>query len=273
MSPSQKTLHYQIIGKDSPSKLVFLHGIMGQGRNWQSIAKKFSSHHQCLIFDQRGHGQSFKPPSGFALTDYVEDLKNLLLELGWSSPVKLVGHSMGGRVALSFAHRYPQWVEKLVIVDIGPSSDWSSMESILAKLYFVPVPFQSRQQARSFMENQFLTRFKNPMVMEFFYSNLTEQEGQFSWVFDPKAIQQTLENSRYKDYWAEFKSLSMPTLLLRGDRSEDLKPDDFVQVLKNNNHIEGIVIPGAGHWVHAEKPLETIAAIEGFFRIAETPEQ
>lgn len=268
MLPIEKRIHYQIFGEDSSPKLVFLHGIMGQGRNWLSIAKKFSKNFQCLILDQRGHGQSFHPEKGFELGDFSKDLSDLLDHLGWKEPIYLVGHSMGGRVALTFANQHPDRVKKLVIVDIGPSANWDSMAAILEKLDFVPTPFTSRQQAREFMEQNFMARFPNKMVMEFFYSNLVERDGQWDWIFSKPMIRQTLEVSRYKDYWSEFKNLKMPTLYIRGGESKDLKESEFIEVLRNNPNIQGWTVEGAGHWVHAEKPMETLRVIDGFFNIA-----
>ncbi len=268
MLPIEKRINYQILGDDTSPKLVFLHGIMGQGRNWLSIAKKFSKDFQCLVFDQRGHGQSWHPDQGFQLGNYCEDLKSLLDHLGWKEPVYLVGHSMGGRVALFFADRYPKRIKKLVIVDIGPSANWDSMRGILEQLEFVPVPFESRDQARSFMENQFLEQYPNKMVMEFFYSSFQDRNGEVDWVFSKHLIQQTLEQSRHKDYWAEFKRLSMPTLYIRGGLSTHLKESEFIEVLKNNSNIQGWTVEGAGHWVHAEKPMETLKIIQDFFNIA-----
>jgi esterase len=266
--PIEEFINYQILGQDSSAKLVFLHGIMGQGRNWLSIAKKFSSQFQCLLFDQRGHGQSAQPTSGYGLDDYVEDLKSLLDSLKWHDPIYLIGHSMGGRVALMFANKYPERLEKLVIVDIGASSNWQSMQSILEKVDFVPTPFDDRKQARDYLENEFMTRYKNAMVMEFFYSNLVDKQGSYDWTFSKDGIRQTLELARYKDYWSEFKALSMPSLLIRGEKSTDLSRDEYLKILENNSHIQGEEVKGAGHWVHAEKPLETMKIIGNFFNIA-----
>mgnify|MGYP003683134381 CR=1 FL=1 len=273
MNEKLKEFKYQIIGEDSSPKLIFLHGMMGRGKNWQSIAKNFSKSFQCLIYDQRGHGESMKPKSGYSLEDYAQDLKEILDGLGWSEPIYLVGHSMGGRVSLFFADRYPELVKKLVIVDIGPTSDWDSMLSIQEKMNFVPVPFATRQEARSFMENEFLGKYKNKMVMEFFYSNLVKSGDVYDWVFSPSAITQTLEFSRLADYWSEFKSLSMQTLLIRGGLSSDLTQEDFEKVVANNSNISGKVVEGAGHWVHAEKPLETIGIIRDFFNIDGSPQR
>src|SRR5690606_10738201 len=94
-------------------------------------------------------------------------------------------------------------------------------------------------------------------------------DGKMDWVFSPKAIEMTLENSRLADYWAEFKELSMPTLLIRGGLSEDLSQEDFEKVVAHNPRIQGKVVEGAGHWVHAEKPLETIEIIRTFINMDE----
>ena len=253
MLPIEKRINYQILGNDTSPKLVFLHGIMGQGRNWSSIAKKFSKNFQCLIYDQRGHGKSSDPGDGVQLGDFARDLGELLDFLGWTEPIYLVGHSMGGRVALYFTDHNPERVKKLVIVDIGASANWDSMAGIIKQLEFVPVPFESRNQARSFMENEFLARYPNKMVMEFFYSSLVEEGGKMDWIFSKTLIRQSLEMARHKDYWAEFKNLPMPTLYIRGGESKHLKESEFVQVLQNNPNIQ--------------KAMEILKTISDFFNI------
>jgi pimeloyl-ACP methyl ester carboxylesterase len=268
MAQNQNPIHYQIIGEDTSPKLIFLHGIMGQGRNWQSIAKNFSKNFQCLLLDQRGHGKSSHPESGYELKNYAQDLLDVLDELDWRSPIYLVGHSMGGRVALHFANENPERVEKLVIVDIGPTSDWASMQGIIEKVNFVPTPFVSRKKAREFFDNEFMAKYQSKMLTEFFYSNLTERNDQYDWTFSKQGVIQTLENSRSKDHWGEFRSLSMPTLLIRGGVSTDLPKEDFDKVVANNENIQGREVPGAGHWVHAEKPREVIRFLREFFNIA-----
>ena len=264
--------NYQILGEDSSPKLIFLHGLMGRGRNFQSFAKRFSKKYQCLIFDQRGHGESFKPEKGYGPKDFAGDLLNILDELGWAGPVHLVGHSMGGRVALIFADLFPQRLKSLMILDIGPTSDWQSMEGIKNKVEYVPVPFASREEARAFFTGPFLQKFPNKRVMEFFYSNIREFNGQWAWVFSPQSLGQMLEAARVSDFWAEFKKLSMPTLLLRGELSTDLTQENYEMVLANNSNIQGRVVVAAGHWIHAENPSKTLEFMDEFLgRIVSTP--
>ena len=244
-------------------KLVFLHGLMGFGSNWKTIARRFEQDHQILLFDQRGHGRSFHPGS-YKLQDYSEDLKKILDELGWDK-VSIVGHSMGGRVGLDFAARYPQRTEKLIMADIGPVGDMASMYSIEDKLRSVPVPFANRDQARAFFDGPFVNKYKNKMVAQFFYANIEQNEqGQMDWRFDKEGILETLRQSRQGDQWEQIKKLTIPTLVIRGENSTDLTPDIFTQMLQENPQIKGIVIPGAGHWVHVEKPQATTQIIEDF---------
>lgn len=268
MSHSLSHFHYQILGEDTSPKLIFLHGLMGRGTNWRTFARHFSQKHQCLIYDQRGHGQSQQPESGYELLDYAKDLENILTDLQWEPPYRLVGHSMGGRVALQYANMHPEKLQSLVIVDIGATSDWNSMLSIQEKVDFVPTPFSSKEEAKAFFDGPFLDKFDSLMLKEFFYSNIEKKpSGEWGWVFSESAIKQTLENSRLNDYWPLFKQLSMPTLLLRGEKSTDLTQEDYTKILANNNRILGEVIPGAGHWVHAEKPVDTKEALEDFFEM------
>lgn len=261
---SINNFHYQVIGEKSGSKMVFLHGVMGFGANWKSFANNFVDNFEILVFDQRGHGRSFKPETGFSPLDYANDLKNITESLGWSKIV-LIGHSMGGRNAVKFAEICPEKVQALVVVDIGPISDLLAMEHIIEMLECIPTPFSSRDEARNFFDNQFIKKYPNQLIKQFLYANLYEKsEGFFDWRFDKKAILETLKISRSLDMWNEFKSLQMPTLLIRGEKSSDLSNDLYVQTLAKNSNIEGVVIPQAGHWVHVEAPRDTARAISQF---------
>src|SRR4051812_14696740 len=112
-----QNFHHQITGKKGGPWLVFLHGLLGSTRNWMNIVPAFEENWQVLNIDQRGHGKSIKRDSGYAPQDFAQDLKEILSELKISEAV-LVGHSMGGRNALTFTSLFPQMVKKLVLEDI-----------------------------------------------------------------------------------------------------------------------------------------------------------
>lgn len=268
-----ESFYYQIYGPENASveipKLVFLHGVMGYAANWRRIAKAFESRFQVLTFDQRGHGRSFHPESGYAPEDYAQDLEAILEELGWEK-VHLVGHSMGGRVALTFAANRPSRVTRLVIEDIGPEMQPAASSLVIRMLDTVPVPFPSKREAKAWFDTEFMRIFaaepNREALAAYLYANLTENENKEAvWRFSEKGVRESITQGRATDRWAEVQRLSMPTLLVRGERSKDLPREVFERVVAANPHIEGVEIKGAGHWVHSDQPEAFISVIERFF--------
>jgi pimeloyl-ACP methyl ester carboxylesterase len=228
----------------------------------------FESTHKILLFDQRGHGKSFKPEDGYSPEDYADDLLSIINELGWSA-IDLVGHSMGGRNAMNFAFRFPNRVRKLVIEDIGPNADASAVERIKGLLAIVPTPFASKEKARIFFTDEFIERAKNypqPKALgQYFYANMdVKSDGSADWRFSKEAIIKSLEDGRSKDRWNEIESLEMPCLLIRGETSVDLNRKTFDEILKRNPRIIGVEIEKSGHWVHFDQPDLFISALKNF---------
>ncbi len=266
--------YYQIHGPEGASpeipKLVFLHGVMGYAANWRRISKAFESDYQILAYDQRGHGRSYHPDNGYAPEDYAGDLEAILDELGWER-VHLVGHSMGGRVALTFAANYPSRVAKLVIEDIGPEMQPAASSLVIRMLDTVPVPFPSKREAKEWFDTEFMRIFaaepNRAALAAYLYANITENENKEAvWRFSEKGVRESVILGRATDRWAEVQRLSMPTLLVRGELSKDLPRELFEKVVETNPHIEGVEIKGAGHWVHSEQPEVFISVLERFFR-------
>ncbi|MBY0385497.1 alpha/beta hydrolase [bacterium] len=256
MASYLENFNYQILGNNANPKLVFLHGLMGFGSNWKTMARHFEDQYQILLYDQRGHGRSIQPEKGYRIEDYVSDLEHILSELGWGKIV-LVGHSMGARVAAAFAEKNPQSTEKLILVDMGPTSNMATMISTEEKIKSVPVPFVSREEARAYFDGPFLEKYKNETLKQFFYANLeTQQNAEMKWRFYLPGVLETLWQSRTSDQWRAYSHFSMPTLLVRGEKSADFPQPLFDEVLVKNKKITGVVLSGAGHWVHVEKPRE-----------------
>ncbi len=277
-----QNFNYQILGSSTERlPLVFLHGLMGYALNWKRVADAFRDHRQVLIFDQRGHGKSFHPDTGYAPEDYAEDLALILDELGWQK-IDLVGHSMGGRNALHFAYCFSDRVRKLVIEDIGPVVAEGSAERIQALINLVPVPFNSKLEAKEFFMNTFPKLISdNPHAQtlgQYFYSNMIEKisgteldqtsraevKVEVTWRFDKSAIINSLKEGRTKDRWQEWEQLSIPTLLIRGENSSDLPVSIYNEMLARNPLSQGVQIAGAGHWVHFDKPEIFIQALKNF---------
>jgi len=141
---------------------------------------------------------------------------------------------------------------------------------ILHILALVPTPFASRAAAKNFFEGEFLSRLgedpKARALSQFFYSNMEEKSpGQVDWRFHKAGILMSLQSGRQQDRWAEYQSLQIPILVVRGEESSDLGHAEFDRMLQLNSYAEGIEIPGAGHWVHADQPERFIQALQNFF--------
>lgn len=261
--------HHQITGNPEGHKLVFLHGVMGSGANWLKVVPAFQQEFQILTYDQRGHGRSFKPATGFHPRDYASDLKQILDELGWSE-IALVGHSMGARNALEFASHFSQRVKVLVLEDIGPEASHVAFERIERLIRLVPTPFASRAEARDFFDNRYprlIEFYPNPQVISMFlFSNIEQKpDGQQDWRFSKDAILQTMRAGRSEDRWDGFANLKMPVLVIRGEHSGDLPRNIYDRMLATLPSAQGVEIPGAGHWVHFEQLQLFLKALREFF--------
>lgn len=262
----------------NPPRMVFLHGVMGFSANWRRIAKAFEDNFQVLVYDQRGHGRSFHPSLGYGAEDYADDLDNILTELAWPKIDALIGHSMGGRVAMHFAATRPEKVARLVIEDIGPAMYPARASLVMRMLDAVPVPFASKRAAKEWFDGEFLQIFqaerKPQELAQFLFANLTEnQTGQAVWRFYAPGIRESVERGRAEEKWDEVSQLTMPTLVIRGELSNDLPRAIYQRMLSTNSHLRGVEIAGAGHWVHSEEPEKFIQAVQMFLNSQAVPKE
>lgn len=260
--------HHQITGNPDGHKLVFLHGLMGSLANWRRIVPAFEADHEVLVFDQRGHGRSFKPTKGYHPRDYAQDLQKILDDLGWQRVV-LVGHSMGGRNALEFSSYFAQRVMALVLEDIAPEASSQSVANIERLLDLVPTPFSTREQVRDFFAQEYPDRIafypRAQVVARFLASNIELKEnGFYDWRFAKTAILQSLREGRKEDRWDNLRNLKMPVLIVRGAQSSDLTHETYKKMLTVLPTACGVEITDSGHWVHFDQPEVFIQTLKDF---------
>lgn len=268
MTEGLSQFHHVVSGPESGRRWVFVHGLMGFANNWRKIISGIEATERCLTFDQRGHGRSIKPMTGYAPENYADDLKMILDSLGWERVI-LVGHSMGGRNVLNFASRFPERVEKLVIEDIGPEMKPHAVDYYEDLLGAVPTPFATREEAKFFFQGEFQKRVKVrdkvDVLAQYFYANVEDKpDGTVSWRFSKEAILESVVAGREKDRWSELRGLQMPVLLIRGQNSQELSENIYQEMLASNKMIKGVEIQGAGHWVHADRPQEFVQVLKEF---------
>lgn len=266
---------YQIKGPAEGRKWVFLHGLMGFSANWMKIVSNLQTSENCLVFDQRGHGRSFQPDSGYSAQDYASDLQEITEALSWHRFV-LVGHSLGARNALAFARLFPEKIEKLVLEDPAVTFSADSSKYYEDLLASIPSPFANRDQARRFFQNEFTqkvkTRESGPMMAQFFYANMKDlPDGSVDWRFSLKGIIETVRDGATQDPWTDLQALNLPTLVIRGERSLELSRPNMQRILALNPLIQGVEINDAGHWVHTDQPQVFTDVLKDFVGVGKRP--
>lgn len=252
-------LHYQILGQGQ--SLVLLHGLFGSGDNWGTVAKHFSQHYQVISVDLRNHGRSPHSDS-HSYADMADDLIELCNALG-PERINLLGHSMGGKVAMQFATQFPDRVEKLIVVDMAPRAYPDAHTHLIDAMLEVDL---TATQSRNEADKALSSKIPQAMVRQFLLMNLIKSdtnssEANLAWRINlpalktnyPSLIQAVCENVCYEK----------PSLFIRGINSDYVQDHDIAQIKTRFTQAQFAELP-TGHWVHAEQPQDFIETIENF---------
>lgn len=236
---------------DHGSRIVFCHGLFGQGRNWTQQAKALADRHRVLLVDMPNHGRS----AWTDRFDYVEAADEVAGLLSADDPVALVGHSMGGKIAMVLALRHPGLVERLCVVDVAPVRYRSGDEFgryIDAMLALDLDALESRQDADAAL----VDAVPSDTVRGFLLQNLRREGGTWHWQPNLRMIRAELgEIGGWPDTALDgVAPYDGPTLWVGGAASSYVR-DEYAEAMdayfpRNRR----VTIKGAGHWVHAEQP-------------------
>jgi len=240
-------LYYKSYGSGDP--IIILHGLFGLGDNWRTIARLMESEYQCILVDLRNHGRSpHDPEMNFSVM--AEDVLELMKDLDLDDAV-LLGHSMGGKVAMHFATTYPELTEKLIVVDIAPKAYPAHHNSVFAAIEAIdPKSLQTRDEAENILR-KFLGNDES--TVQFIMKNLSRNpEGGFEWKPNMPGIIAAYDQLM-KEVTAMHPYLG-PTLFIKGEHSDYVTEADLPSIHTFFPEANLISIPGAGHWVHADRP-------------------
>ena len=242
-------LHSNIIGSGD-DHFIILHGFLGMGDNWKTHAKNLSEKEYCVhLVDQRNHGRSFWSDK-FDYDVMVNDLLQYLNHHGINQCVVL-GHSMGGKTAMAFALNYPDRVQKLIIADIAPKYYAPHHQKILAGLSTLNLEEVSSRKAAAEHLKNFIPEAG---TRQFLLKNLYwVSEGKLGLRINVAVLKNAAE--AIGAAIQSQKQYHQPTLFLYGGNSNYINPMTDTEILKYFPKAEIIEIKGAGHWLHAEKPL------------------
>ena len=255
-------LHCKKLGQGKP--LFILHGLLGMLDNWQSIGKVLSEKFEVYLLDARNHGHS--PHSDiFSYDVMAEDLCECIMEQKAPAngndfvPAYIIGHSMGGKTAMKFAQKFPEKVEKLVVVDIAPRQYSAQHDAVFKALCAVDFNLvQSRSEAEKVLEKY----ISENDVRQFLLKNLYRKEpNKLAWRFNLGAIAGNLKNIGEA---AVDKPFNKPALFLRGEKSNYIQEEDRSLIKALFPLSETETIRNAGHWIHAEQPELFVRAVVEF---------
>jgi esterase len=256
-------LHYLDQGS-GPGTLVILHGLFGTLDNWQTLARRWAEEAglRVISVDLRNHGRSFHSPEhSYALM--AQDVLALFDHLALpAQTLSLLGHSMGGKVAMRLALDSPERLARLLVLDIAPRySDMRHQDDIVAGLQAVNLTaLQSRQQADAALAQH----IPQLGVRQFLLKNLYRRDdNSFAWRINLDALVASLPT--IGEETTATQPFLKPTLFVRGGQSNYITAEDKlygIPALFPNSQVETVL--DAGHWLHAEKPEEIFQLVRAF---------
>lgn len=233
----------------SAPPLLIAHGLFGSGRNWGVIAKRLSDSRQVVAVDMRNHGNS----PWDARHDYPALAGDLaeVIDGQWD----VLGHSMGGKAAMTLALTQPQKVRRLIVADIAPVAYGHTQQHNIDRMRSVDLAqITNRQDALSQLAGL------EPGLAEFFLQSLDLKEKR--WKLNLDALQANMDAIlSFPQIEGQFDG---PTLFLTGANSNYVLPEHRDRIKSLFPKARFAKIPGTGHWLHAEKPREFEAAVRVF---------
>ena len=248
-------LFYRELGEGDP--LMILHGLFGFSDNWQTHAKKLAEYYRVILVDLRNHGRSDWSEQ-FSYKIMADDVLELCDDLGLEDLI-LVGHSMGGKVAMHVAEKREDFLEKLVIVDMGIKGYPMHHDHIIAGIKAVDLEsIKARREA----EEQLGAYIESEGIKQFLLKNMYwKEKGQLAWRMNLPVLEREMPNILGG---FEADEIFIPTLFIRGAMSNYILDEDVPSLESQFPDMELVTIENAGHWVHAEAPNEFQEALLGF---------
>ncbi len=243
-------LHYSTVGKGKP--IMILHGLFGSGRNWSSIANAFSAEHEVYLVDLRNHGKS-PHSSSMSYEQMAQDVSSLIMRRGLKE-LTLIGHSMGGKVAMKLALSTPTLIGRLIVVDIAPVSYLDTYTKMLTEIYHMP---KAALLSRSIANKYLTSSIPDTLTRKFILQNLVFANGKLNWRFNVAAL---LKEMPKIVAWPRIEETAFPkpTSFISGERSERINGNNERSINAYFPLNRKYIVAGGGHWPHTEAPAEFI---------------
>ncbi len=255
-------LHYVVWGDEAKPPLLLIHGGRDHARNWDAVAEGLIDHYCMYAPDLRGHGDSAWAIGGqYSMPDFVADIAALADEID-RDPLTIIGHSLGGAIALQFTGVFPHRVEKVVSIEgLGPPPQPPRPAHVRMEDWIAHVRDLERRQPRRYASIEDAVRRmeeENPHLTPEMARHLTihgvrqNEDGTYSWKFDNFVRMHSPYEFNITDARDIWNQIRCPVLLIRGTESwmSDPEKDSRASAFHNYRYV---VIEDAGHWVHHDQ--------------------
>tara|TARA_B110000902_G_scaffold259155_1_gene330015 strand:- start:960 stop:1730 length:771 start_codon:yes stop_codon:yes gene_type:complete len=251
-------LHSKIYG-DKGQDLIVIHGLFGMGDNWNSLGKQFSKYCKVHLIDLRNHGRS-PHSTEFNYEVMCEDILEYMEDNDISNPI-ILGHSLGGKLAMKFAFTHPDKIEKLIVADISPRKyNTDFHQNLLRTLYKLPLEdFDKREEIDEVLSSIYEDKGMRLFLLKNLYRN---ENKEFAWRFNIEVLLEKVSNIQEASFIEGV--CNIPTHFLRGGNSDYINSADELIINKHFSDFSIATIDGAGHWLHAEKPEQFYNEVMGF---------
>ncbi len=239
---------------------MILHGLFGSSRNWKGLSRQFAAHFQVITADLRNHGDSFHD----ATMDYpsmADDIHLLMDHLNLPS-AHVLGHSMGGKVAMKFCQLHPDRVNKLVIADIAPMPYSHHHDDLIKPILALDLAHVSNRKE---VDALLTSSIPGQQLRFFLLQNLTFRHGLASWKINWEAIRSNMTELTGYENIADW-SIDNPSLFIRGTLSDYVKQEYWELISQHFHQATLVDLANAGHWLHAEQPTDFYAEVMRFLR-------
>lgn len=242
-------LYSKIEGEGKP--FVIMHGFLGMSDNWKTLGTQYAADgYQVHMLDLRNHGRSLHSDE-FNYEVMANDVYEYCQENNLEK-IDLLGHSMGGKVAMFFAVKYPEKINKLIVADIGPKYYRPHHQDILAGLNAIDF---TQKPERAEVEEILKVYIEDFGTRQFLMKSLYWKEpGQLAFRFNLEVFNKEIEN--IGEALKEESVFDKPTLFLKGENSNYIKDEDYEAIKRQFPKAQFEVIANAGHWLHAENPKD-----------------
>ncbi|MEE2996147.1 MAG: alpha/beta fold hydrolase [Pseudomonadota bacterium] len=244
-------------GKDGPP-LIVVHGLFGSARNWAGIARSLSETCRVYALDLRNHGGS---PHSQTMTyaEMAADVAGFIFSNGIVEPI-IMGHSMGGKVAMRLALEEPNLIKGLVVVDIAPVTYGHDMMDYITAMQMLDL---SGEQRRVELEKELQRVVEDPAIAAFLMTNLERANDGYHWRINLQAIATAMsEISGFPVL--DGAMFGGPTAFIAGEHSAYIHQNHSDRVLELFPNARTVTIKDASHWVHADQPESFLRAVSSF---------